>query len=284
MKISVITTISNPDARQDAWREALASYLDFSDEVIIVNGGDPVEYPKSPKLQPYFLDWPKEWDWSELPAHLNLGLEKATGDWVLKMDIDQVIHEATMADLRAILESLSEFPVATMEKCSFVTAKWCYLKGKIPVLINKGRFPEVRFGEADDKATDLCYPIFARGEILKQGTRRMVARGPAVPESRYGHTGIPYYNYDYTFKIKEVTRSEFFRFSRAYARYFGDWTWGRTEEEAFQFFLQMMRSRFKKCQSLGEFPIENHPRYIREKVASVKPEQFGFDGWGLLLN
>ena len=39
MKISVITTITNPEERQDRWQEALSCFCDFADEVIVVNVG-----------------------------------------------------------------------------------------------------------------------------------------------------------------------------------------------------------------------------------------------------
>ena len=35
MKISIATTYTNPDERQDPWKEAMACYEDFADEVIV---------------------------------------------------------------------------------------------------------------------------------------------------------------------------------------------------------------------------------------------------------
>jgi len=45
------------------------------------------------KVKYIWEPWPYEWNWVELPKHLNIGLAECTGDWVLKLDIDQFIHE-----------------------------------------------------------------------------------------------------------------------------------------------------------------------------------------------
>ena len=37
MKITLLTTITNPEERQDKWKEALACYMQIADELIIEN-------------------------------------------------------------------------------------------------------------------------------------------------------------------------------------------------------------------------------------------------------
>ena len=39
MKISIFTTITTPSKYQYAYLEAMESYLDFADELVIVDGG-----------------------------------------------------------------------------------------------------------------------------------------------------------------------------------------------------------------------------------------------------
>ena len=46
MNISIFTSMTNPELRMDPWKEALACYEYFSDEIVIV--GD---------------DWPTEFKW-----------------------------------------------------------------------------------------------------------------------------------------------------------------------------------------------------------------------------
>ena len=76
MKISVATTYTNPDERQDPWREAISCYEDFADEIIVTG-----------------QDWPYEFSWEYIGKTFNEGFKKAKGDWVFRMDIDYFLHE-----------------------------------------------------------------------------------------------------------------------------------------------------------------------------------------------
>ena len=102
MKLSIITTVTNPDKYQYAWRETLKNYCALADEVIVVNGGESLDLGQIERqnavLKQVMLPWPEKWHWRELPIHINAGLSEATGDWVLKMDIDYLIKECDFDD------------------------------------------------------------------------------------------------------------------------------------------------------------------------------------------
>src|SRR3990167_6150005 len=111
MKLSIIATVTNPVKRQDPWLEALECYLDLADQVVIVNGGTPFTFENITKIPDpdrdaditfVNLEWPYEWSWEELPRHLNAGLEQATGDWVIKCDIDYFFHEKDHTRIREL--------------------------------------------------------------------------------------------------------------------------------------------------------------------------------------
>ena len=76
------------------------------------------------------------------------------------------------------------------------------------MLINKKIFPEVRFGGGGD----LCLPILGN-TVLNQNN---------VPISR-----TPLWNYDTTFRTKEIIAHDRARFARAWNRQFNDWGIGR---------------------------------------------------------
>ena len=71
MKISIFTSMTNPEERGDPWREALNCYKDLADELIIVG-----------------QDWPQEFKFSYIGEVFQEGFNKSTGDWVIHMDID----------------------------------------------------------------------------------------------------------------------------------------------------------------------------------------------------
>lgn len=280
MKLSIITTIGNEkfnvDERRDAYREALHSYEELADEVIIVNGGKSDYIDSICSLAPHKfvaidMTWPYEWSWEELPKHLNAGLEEASGDWVIKCDIDYIFHEKDMAEIRRRLEKTIA-PIATFQKYSFITKDRFYEKGGIPIAINKGRYGmKYQFGQAINTDTDLCYPI--RVENAKDG----VPYG-YYDENEHTKLGMPFYNYDYSFKTKEVALEEFWRFAKAYQRYFGVWKFGDTKEKSSEVFLNMMRGRLKKSTHTNF----SHPKYIKDRIESATYDEFIYDGWGLL--
>lgn len=279
MKLSIVTTITNPDKYQYAWREALKNYALLADEIIVVNGGEAlnpgqIERQVAAKMVEILMPWPEQWHWRELPLHLNAGLAAATGDWVLKMDIDYLIRECEFSDLRDRLEKWQGDPaVVQLLKTVIMNRFQCYDKAILPICINKKHFGDsIKFGIAADKKTDWCYAIMAKGE-----DEFGVPMGLSVPENMMRGAGVRIYDYDYFFRTKEVARSEFWRFAQAYATAF-DQSWGETEERSWEVWQDQYRGRLKKF--LMPISIEGHPEAIRERIKNMKPEEFGHSNWG----
>lgn len=280
MNLTALTLVTKPEERQDPWRESLASVLDWADEVIVVCG-DPSD---EPLIRNHFTDtnkiifvhlfWPEEWSWEELPKHLNAGLREAHGDWLIRFDIDYVFPDDFGKRVRDALAQIADMRIATFQKFSCVAGNRFYQKGGVPLGLNLGFKSEMAFGEATNKETDLCYPI------IVEGTNSKGIPCGKFPEELMGRTGLSFFNYDYTFKTMEFTAKEFFRFSKAYERFFGTTFWGHSEDESLAKFINMQKTRYPKCRY--KFPASSQPRWIMKKVKELTPEQFGYDGWGLL--
>lgn len=272
MRLSILTTITNPEIRQDQYIEALNNYSAFADEVIVVNGGNKIGF--NGNVNELLMIWPYEWNWLELPKHLNFGIENCTGDWIIKLDIDQLIHENDFETLRVYLENIpSEYDTASLQKMTMLYNKKYYQKGGQVVCFRNKKY--IRVGKNTDNNTDLCFPIIVDGYEEDDVYRLPVGSTPnnmRLPTS--------YWNYDYFFKTKMLTKTEFFRFSRAYNRYFNEWKFGDTEEKSFNIFLNNMKSRYIHAPYM--YNVESHSKYIREKVRNLTEEQFGFNAWGLL--
>ena len=278
MKISAFTTISNPDKRQDPWREAIISWAAIADEIVVVNGGEPVEYPEIDKpIRVIYKHWPEEWDWSELPKHMNAGLEACTGDWAIRFDADWIFDSSGKDKfINELSGEAKNYSVVTMQKFSSVKINTWYEKGEMQVIFNK-HFPDIVIGKAMDRETDLCFPI--RG-VGKEKDGFGIPLGISIGErERYKSHGR-FFNFDYAFKTKEVARSEFWRFAQAYKRYFGRSEFGDTQEESFGIFLDMMRGRLAKC--VYDFKPDDLPEEIRERARNISKEQFAHSGWGML--
>jgi len=283
MKISILVMITNPEERQDKWQEAFKCYEDFADEVVVVNGGDTapsMEYLKNhPKIKIVDLLWPYEWNWAELPNHLNAGREQCTGDWIIKLDIDQFLDSK---DFETIRKRLADCPIecqqATFQKISPLYGGKYYQKGGIPIAFRN--LPHIKIGKNLQEKTDLCFAVDTTG--FKDQTEK-VDLGYCIYEMPVGNslntyrTRVSYWNYDYYFKTKEFTKKEFWRFSKAYQRYYGIWKFGSTEKKSFMLFMGMQKGRNNR--GIPEYSLDKHPSYIREAVKNLIPEQLGFNGW-----
>ena len=244
MKVSIFTTMTNPEERMDPWKEALNCYESIADEVIVVGA-----------------DWPEEFKWDHIGKTFNQGLEQCSGDWVINLSLDMFIHEKDISKLIGNLKKHQEYPAVAFPKNKFFTPYRFQVKAFEACAINKKIFPEVRFGGGGD----LCLPILGN-TVLNQNN---------VPISR-----TPLWNYDTTFRTKEIIAHDRARFARAWNRQFNDWgdRGGGTPEEAFDAWFSMIKLRLKS--QTRKAKLEHHPKYIQDKLAKLESNQFGYDCFG----
>lgn len=285
--------ITNPDYRQDPWRESLRQALLVFDEVVVVCGDpeDPArvkqEFPDQP-IVPVYLDWPQpEWTYDELARHLNFGLEKCRAmhaDWVIKFDIDCLFHENSKSQFRQCLGAMKAHGdiLAQFEKLQFFLVGRAYEKGKIPLGINMAF--NVGYGVDKSRYTDLCQPIILSGDVVqyRQG-KHPIPKGDPVPERKMKPTGIHVWNYDYSFKTYDRALELLYHFDRAHANWWGAGYHGRmlediTPETAMAEYLALIKGRVEKCKKI--FRPEDHPRFIQDRIRNIKPEEFGHSLWG----
>lgn len=306
MKMTAITMVTRPDYRQDPYLPALKQMLEVFDEVVCCCGdpgdrnlmladrdlGDAIA---AGRLRTPYLHWPQpEWTFDQLPAHLNMALEWATdggADWVVKLDVDTVVHEADETRLRNALDRLDREGKALglLEKYQFVTARDFYEKGQMPLALNVGRQPTLRYGlivdnQGSTQYSDLCRPGLDTGERhLPDGCERPMPKVSAMGRHQRGSTGVHAWNYDYTFKTRERAEELLYHFDRSHAAAWGAGFGGRepgeiTRESAMAEFLALMKGRRRKCNKTAG-PGE-HPMHFREAIAKLRPEMFGHNHWG----
>ena len=277
MKISIHTTITNPEEHQFPWKEALESFCAAADEVIVVNGGKKLNLEiGNPKIKEIMYPWPDEWHWSEMVKHVNRGLDECTGDWAIKTDIDYVFHEKDIPNLRYALEEFKNYSVASIIKIVVMSRHRNYTKIRLPFCINKKESTgTIRYGRSIDQDSAWGYPIFRKGEEDR------VPFGPSVMEGIDYQTGVPIWNYDYFFRTVEQCKYEFWRIAKAYKTVFGP-KWGGTEEKSWRLLLNQMKMRSKFY--LTPVSIDGHPKFIRERIRNMKPEEFGYDNWNNFKN
>ena len=255
--------------------------LPWADQIVIVDGGEKSDWyvklqkelsgEDFEKIKVVQLPWPYEFSWDELPKHLNAGLVHVKSDWCVRADIDYVFKD-NWKDNLSELNNFKDKRIVTVQKFSTILVNKVYQKGATPMIINM-KYGDMCFGVAEGKYTDLCMPI------IKKGIHGDIPTGRMVDD--VGKSHLEFMNYDYCFKTKEFTAKEFFRFSRAHKRYFNTTNWGETEEEALEKFINMMEARLmSKNRHIYNMPWGQHPSFIQERVKNIKPEHFGYNGWG----
>ena len=239
MKLSILTMVTKPDERQDKWWEALMNYNDFADEVIVVNGGPELKFDRSlyPKIREVMLPWPEDWEYPELPKHLNFGRSFCTGDWILKLDIDHFVHESQFKFLRNIIEETDDgIDLLKMRKINYSVGMMYYAKGSQPIIFRNK--PSIGFGFIEDFPDgDLCIPM----EVIDRTGE--VWNGKSL---RTEDTGICYWNFSYTFKTEEVAKAHYLRMAKAFRNYFKSSKMGNDDEQSWQNFLTGARSKIEK--------------------------------------
>ena len=248
MKVSIFTTMTNPQKRMDPYIEALKCYEDFADEVIIVG-----------------KNWPEEFSFDYIGKTFQEGFDLCTGDWVIRMDIDTFFHQNDKDKLYKILLRNKNSPAIAFPKFQIFTPDRFDIKAKMCIAFNKKNYSKIKLNGGGD----LCDPTLD-GNLLNQYN---------LPNER-----MPIWNYDSVFKTKEIISADRARFARAWKSYFNNWgnRGGGSEDEAFNAWFMMIEDRYKK--HTLKLKVHNHPKYIIEKIKNLEEKQFGYDAFGLKNN
>lgn len=255
MKVSIITPFTAK--RGDPWKEGLSCYGDFADEIVAVYDFREQEITEfinalGKNIVSIDMDWPWEYSWEEFPRHNNAALEKATGDWVMRMYVDYLIHEKDFVKLRESME-LNNYAAITMQKTSIYKDRY-YSKGNIVVGLNKKDFPHLRFGQILNQVNDdldkVVAPLFTD------------ERGVPVGKLPWpiGNSGVALWNFDYTFKTREQCHEQFAQAARAYKRYFSMSLLGQNDAEAIDVFDRLQKARYERTNKTWE--LKDLPKYI----------------------
>lgn len=244
-KISIFTSMTNPEKRMDPWREAMECYKDFADEVIVVG-----------------KDWPYEFKWDHIGKTFNDGFKKSSGDWVIRMDLDYFFHENSFTKIKKNLDKYNQYPAISFPQYQFFTPDRYQVKTKLCIALNKKKYPNIVLNGGGD----LCQPTLDNNQI----------KFSDVP-----FVNIPIWQYDSTFRSKDIISEDRARFARAWNNYFNNWgdRGGGSPEEAFEAWYRMVTKRYKK--HVNKTTINKHPKYIKESLSKLEKTQFGYDAFGL---
>ncbi len=242
---SIFTTMTDPDSRNDPWKESLDCYNALADEVIIV--GD---------------DWPSEFDWGVFNKIYQDGFDQCKTDWVMRMDLDYFIHDNDIEKIRRYLKKYKDYPAIVLPQYQFFTPDRFQIKTKLCLLLNKKKFPEIK---------------------LDGGTDRMLAtlNGQLLTYKNVPQIRTPIWQYDSMFRTKEIIGVDRARFARAWKRTFNNYgdRGGDDPKIAFDAWFEMIKKRYSK--HLFKMKIDNHPKFILKKIKDLEISQFGYNAFDL---
>jgi len=240
--------MTNPDQRMDPWKEALNCYSYFSDDVFTVGE-----------------NWEEEFKWEKIGQVFQEGFDRAEGDWVLNIALDMFIHEKYLNKLYDELKINQDEPVLALPKLKFFHPYRYQIMYFEPVLLNKKKFKNIKLNGGGD----LCLPTLD-GKLLE------------VPNIKY--INIPLFNYDTTFRKKEIIAHDRARFARAWFRQFNSFNdrGGETPDEAFDAWYRMVKDRYKFHTNKAK--LEDHPKFIMNSLKNLSHDQFGYDMFGASKN
>lgn len=246
MKLSIFTSMTNPQERNDPWKEALECYNDFADEVIIVGES-----------------WPKEFSFEYIGQVFQEGFDKSTGDWAILMDVDNFFHELDKDNIRNTLKKYKNFPSVAFPKFQFFHPERYNFKSKMCIALNKKYFSNIKFIGGQD----LCQPTI-NGELI-------------MPDSA-PFEKIVIWNYEVMFRTKDIISKDRARFARAWFNSYGNYgdRGGPTEDEAFEAWFKMIKDRYSY--HYLKMKIDKHPKYIQNRLCDIPESQFGYNLFGLI--
>lgn len=260
MKLSIFTTATNPIARGDTFNQAIDCYYDLADELVVV-GSSKTPMMIKPDIKIIHSKWPHEFSWEYIGQQFQRGYEACTGNWVIHADLDFIFHENDFEAIGRVLQDNSDQPAVSFLKRQFILPDRFNLKSRLIVAVNKGAFGDrIRF----DSGGDLCQPSLD-GKYIEPGT---------VPD-----LSIPIWNYEKILKTEAQIKDDVERMARAWHRHFGEFKLGDTKS-AYSEWLKMVTGRFSKPSQ--RVKLEDHPMYMHETIKSLKPHNFGYNGFGLI--
>lgn len=270
MRIGIHSTTLNPLEGNYPILEAIASWSELADEIVIVDGGSTdgfLERVKQfPKVKIIHLPWSKPFCQEEFPAHLNAGFYALTTEWRIKCDADVLFHERDIIEIKHGLRSAHNkgLLVAGFEKRIPLNRFRYHVKTTVPFAINATKGTNICYGAATDRKTDWCYPI------IKQTEESGIPYGIGI---RLAKTIGIMWNFEYYFRDKQQASQ---RLQAASYGFHG--LWGETAEQVWEIFMDQVKTRLE-----NSFPLLSGqlPKWIRERAMNVSENCLGFNSWGL---
>ncbi len=262
MKISAFFIMSEPEKLCFPYLEAVKSFLPLCDEIIVVFNllkEDDEALEKLKNLDPkvniiYGLFDYERLDWASQGIMRTNGYYASTGDMVLMVDADDILHEKDIDKARQAIQSMYDNKVAYgfwMKYRINQREKWVR-QAKHSGLYNKS--------------------ILGNNFNFYGGQRNYVPNWAMLPEEqqRGQNTDVYVYGYERCWDTREI-----FEYKIKQRRIMES---SANKVLPLKEYIQdFIKERVEKNEEDGRFmPISEQPQIIQEKLKEITPKQFGY--------
>jgi len=135
-RLSCILIVRNEAARIERCLRSIA----FADEIVVLDTGST---DATPQLARRHTDRVYRSAWKGYGGTKQAALEKATGDWILWIDADEVVPEALAAEIRGIIDGDTAYSGFRLSRKAFFLGRWMrhggWYPGRVIRLFRRGR-------------------------------------------------------------------------------------------------------------------------------------------------
>lgn len=301
MKISGFCLTTNNIKNQFPFIESIKSFLPVLDELIIVDGGstdgtlEAIATLNDPKIKVILdadTEWESEWFYSRMGRNFDRGLQECTGDWVIKFDVDYILHEKNIEKVRDELEAGFKQNKLTVNftRLNFILSDRYFLKSKKTLAINKTLAKKnfnLHYGLDIDK-WGFGYD-FINSKFVEHGINfgnMLRCRDNSIS------TSMNIFNYDYMFMTEKVAiECRYRHFLAEEKQRHLEYKKVRLEKNykkleyvsritAWNKYLKQCKGNFFSRDSYT-LNLSGHPEIIQDKIENLSKDMQGFNAWGL---
>jgi len=286
--ISAWVTIKNPKTNGLPYYESMMSILPIVDEYIVIDGGSDdgsLEVYKGIEKVRIISDentqMGKEWTFSQIARNFDRAFQECRGDIVINLDADYLLHEEDLDLFKKDCQIAYEKDNITISdsRFNFILADRYHMKRDKVMAVNKSLCRKKRL----DVRYGMDVKTFGWGvdPIVYEKTEYDINMGKLL-----GYFGVKrlstarFFNYSYLFRDEEVAKEYWYYYRLAECSLpFSKLKIPENKEESWSGFLKQCKSGVIKPATI--IPLEAHPKNIQERIRNIKPNQQGYNCYGI---
>jgi len=229
-------------------------------------------------------EWKEDFTWDILARNRNIGFNSCDTDWAISFDADYVFHERTQDKFIKVLDRSLKNPIPPMAvkmmKNNLISADRYFVKGGMPLCVNKKDYPNLKYGLSYDSRSTFMIAI----DVDSKKNGIYIGESIAERSGMILSSEAEIWVYDYTFMTPEIceriTARNLLAKERITAAFITRKRKKYLKRDAFNFFKKFMSGRGEHSDTRVIGKISHHPKWIQSKIKAMDKTMFGWDTFG----